>query len=88
MEGLFLSNAETKRGCWSSDRNYHTSDVSFPIIAVRYEKHPPFGPALDKNKHSTTRRKPWIFFGLKSVDLFFEHHLYYLYSNSFDNDTT
>ena len=75
MEGLFLSNAGPKRGCWSYLTEirdiYHTSDVSFPIIAIRYDKHPLFGPALDRNNPSTTRRKTGFFFGLKSVDLFF-----------------
>ena len=66
VEGLFLSNAGPKRGCWSYLTEireiYHTSDVSFFIIAIRYDKHPLFGPALDKKKHSTTRRKHWFFF--------------------------
>ena len=79
MEGLFLSDAGPKRGCLSYLSEIraicHTSDVSFLIIAIRYDKHPLFGPALDKNKHSTTRRKPWFFSGLKSVDLFFQHHM-------------
>ena len=79
MEELFLSNAIPKRGCWSyltEIRNiYHTSDVSFPVIAIKYDKHPLFGPACDENNPSTTRRKNCFFLGLKSVDHFFWHHM-------------
>ena len=74
VEGLFLSNAGPKRGCQSYlteiRKIYHTSNVSFPIIAIRYDKHPLFGPALDKHNPSTTRRKSMFSFGLKSVDFF------------------
>ena len=74
MEGLFLSHAGPKRGCLSYLTNIreicYTSDVYLLIITIRYDKHPLFGPALDKNKHSITRRKQWFFFGLKWVDLF------------------
>ena len=51
------------------------SDVCFLIIAIRYDEHPLFGPAFDKNKPSTARPKQGFFFGQKSVDLFFEHHI-------------
>ena len=48
LEGLFLSNARLKRGCWSyliEIRGIcHTSYVSFPIVAIRYDEHPLFGP--------------------------------------------
>ena len=59
VEGLFLSKAGPKRGCLSYLIEIiailHTSDVCFPIITIRYDKHPLFGPAIDKNKPSTTR---------------------------------
>ena len=46
VEGLFLSNAGPKRGCLSYLTEIrairHTSDVSFLIIAIRYDKHPLF----------------------------------------------
>ena len=75
VECLFLSDAGPKRGFLSYLTEmrviFHTSDVSFLIIDIRYDKHPLFGPASSKNKPSTTRRKPWFFSGLKSVDLFF-----------------
>ena len=65
MEGLFWSDTGPKRGCLTHLTEIraicHTSDVSFLIIAIRYDKHPLFGPALDKNKHSTTRRKTCFF---------------------------
>ena len=66
VEGLFLSHAGPKRGCWSYLSEIrdicHTSDVSFHIIAIRYDEYPLFGPALDKNNPSTTRRKSSFFF--------------------------
>ena len=75
----FYLTPDQKRWCWSYLTDvrdiYHTSDVSYRIIAIRYDKHPLFGPALDKNKPSTTRPDQWFFFGQKSVDLFFKHQI-------------
>ena len=75
VEGSFLSKAGPKRGYFSYLITFrvilHKSDVSFLIIAIRYDNHPLFGPALDKNKPSTARPKQGFFFGQKSVDLFF-----------------
>ena len=52
--------------------------ISF--ICIRYAKHPLFGPALDKNKPSTTRPDQWFLFWtvliVLSVHLFFEHHMF------------
>ena len=47
-----------------SDSNYKKTNVGcvkIALIFIRYDKHPLFGPALDKNKPSTTRRKHWFF---------------------------
>ena len=79
MECLFLSNAGPKSGCLSyliAIIGKETSDVwQMSLISVRYDQHPLFGPALDKNNPSTTRRKNRFFFGplllVLSVDLFF-----------------
>ena len=73
VEGLFLFHAGPIRGCLSyltELREIFHTYVCFLIIVIRYDEHPLFGPALDKNKHSTTRRKQCLFFGLKSVDIF------------------
>ena len=68
VECLFLSQAGPKRGCLSYlieiRAIFHTSDVYFLIISIRYDKHPLFGPAFIKMKHSTTRPKQG-FFGTK-----------------------
>ena len=59
VECLFLSTAGPKRG--SSLYliviiRKEKSDVwIFALFSIRYDKHPLFGPAVDKNKHSTTR---------------------------------
>ena len=61
MEGLFWSDAGPKRGCLSYLTEIraicHTSDVSFLIIVIRYDKHPFFGPALDKNNLASGQLK-------------------------------
>ena len=65
VEGLFLSNAGPKGGCLSyliAIIGKETSDVwQMPLISVRYDQHPLFGLALDKNNPSTTRRKNNVF---------------------------
>ena len=80
MEGLFLSNTGPKRGRWSYLTEirdiYHTSDIDFPIIAIRYDKHPLFGPALDRNEPSTTRPDKCFFWTKINPPFFFEHHMY------------
>jgi len=52
VEGFYLSKAGPKRGCLSyliaSIPIFHTSDICFFIIDVRYDEDPFFGPALDK----------------------------------------
>ena len=59
VECLFLSTAGPKRGCSSNlivIIGKQTSDVwIFALISIRYDKHPLFGPAVDRNKPSTTR---------------------------------
>ena len=74
VEGSFLSKAVPKKGCFSYLITIrvilHKPDVSFLIIAIRYDDHPLFGPAVNKNKHSTARPKKG-FFAQKSGDLFF-----------------
>ena len=66
VEGSFLFKAGPKRGCFSYLITHtwsvvlHKSDVSFLIIAIRYENHPLFGPALDKNQPSTARPKKFF----------------------------
>ena len=66
VEGSFLSKAGPKSGYSSYLITIrvilHTPDVSFLIIAIRYDDHPLFGPALDKNKPSTTRPDQCYFF--------------------------
>ena len=73
VEGLFLSTAGPKRG-WSSYLiaiiEKETSGLyRVTLIVMRYEKHHLFGPALDRNEHSTARPKK-VFFAQKSGDLF------------------
>ena len=84
MEGLFLSKAGPKKRVFViSDSNYRETNVGCIndfFICIRYAKHPLFGPALDKNKPSTTRPDQWFLFWtvliVLSVHLFFEHHIY------------
>ena len=75
VEGSCLSKAGPKRGCFSYlitiSVILHKSDVSFVIIAIRYDDHPLFGPAVDKNKPSELRDQKSFFFAQKSGDLFF-----------------
>ena len=78
VEGLFLCKAAPKRECLSYlieiGATFHTSDVCFLIIAIRYDECHFFDPALDKNKLSTTRPRQGFFGTPKlvlSVDLFF-----------------
>ena len=65
VEGSYLPKAGPKKGCFlyliTIRVILHKSDVSFLIIAIRYENHPLFGPALDKNKPSTARPKKGFF---------------------------
>ena len=65
VECSFLSTAEPKRGCFSYlitiSVILHKPDVSFFIIAIRYDNHPLFGPAVDKNKPSTAGPKKVFF---------------------------
>ena len=65
MEALFLSTAGPKRGCLSyliAIIRKQTSDMcKLALISVRYDKHPLFGPAFIKIKHSTTRPKQGFF---------------------------
>ena len=74
VEGSFLSKAGPKRGCFSYlitiSVILYKPDVSFFIIAIRYDNHPLFGPAVDKNESSTARPKK-VFFAQKSGDPFF-----------------
>ena len=64
VEGLFLSDARPKMGCYSNlteiKEVYHTSDVSFPMIDITCDKHSLFGPVLDRNNPFTTRRKSFF----------------------------
>ena len=66
VEGLFLSTAGPKRGWLSyliAIMKKETSGLyRITLIAIRYEKHPLFDPALDRNKHSTARPKKGSFF--------------------------
>ena len=80
VEGLFLSNAGPKRGCLSYLTRirviHHKSDICFLIIAIRYDKHPLLGPALDKNEtFNYTTQTLDFFFAQQSVDFFFQHHI-------------
>ena len=65
VEGSFLSKAGPKRGCFSYlitiSVILYKPDVSFFIIAIRYDNHPLFGPAVDKSKPSTARPKIFFF---------------------------
>ena len=65
VEGLFLSHAGPKSVCSSyliEIIGKETSDVQqMSLISVRYDQHPRFDPALDKNNPSTTSY-------LKSID--------------------
>ena len=65
VECLFLSKAGPKSGCLSyliAIIKKETSGMQkIALISIRYDKHPLFGPALDKNKPSTTRRKHCFF---------------------------
>ena len=78
VEGLLLPTAGPKRG-WLSYLiaiiKKETSGLCrITLIVIRYEKHPLFGPALDKNEPSTARPKKGSFFCtakvILSVDLF------------------
>ena len=75
VEGLFLSIAGPKRGCLSyriAIMRKQTSDMyKLALIFVRYDKHPLFGSAFIKIKHSTTRPKQSFFLVQKSVHPFF-----------------
>ena len=80
VEALFLSHARPKRKCLSYlsiIREICHISTFVLVIAIRYDKHPLFAPALYKNKHSTTRRKHY-FFGLRAM-LFF----WIIFANSF-----
>ena len=67
MECLFLSKAGPKKWVFvRSDGTYSMRKETsgwwrITLISVRFVKRPLFGPTLDKNKHSSTRRKSWIF---------------------------
>ena len=75
VECLFLSKAGPKSGCLSyliAIIRKQTSDMcKLALISVRYDKHPLFGPAFIKIKHSTTRPKQGSFFGTKISSPFF-----------------
>ena len=64
-EGLFLSKVGPKRRCLSYlieiRAIFHISDFYFLIISIRYDRHPLFGPAFIKMKHSTTRPNQCFF---------------------------
>ena len=66
VECLFLSKAGLKKGCLPyliEIIRKQTSDVwKIAVIFIRYDKHTLFGPALDKNKASTTRPMKWFFY--------------------------
>ena len=66
VEGSFLSKAGPKKGCLPyliAIIRKETSDMwKIVVILIRYDKNPSFGPALDKNKPSTTRPKKWLYF--------------------------
>ena len=65
VEGLFLSHARPKSGCFSyliAIIRKETSDVwQMLLISVNYDQHPLLGPALDKNNPFSTRRKNCFF---------------------------
>ena len=75
VEGSFLSKAGPKRGCFSYlitiSVILHKPDVSFFIIAIRYDNHPLFGPAVDKSKPSTARPKKVFFLDKTQLTFFF-----------------
>ena len=75
VEGLLLSKAGPKRGCSSyliGIIRKQTSDMcKLALMFVRYDKHPLFGPAFIKIKHSTTRPKQGFFFCTKISSPFF-----------------
>ena len=78
VEGSFLSKAGPKSGCFlyliTSRIILHKSDVSFLIIAIRYDDHPLFGPALDENKPSIARPKQGFFLDKNQLTFFLASH--------------
>ena len=66
VECLFLIKARPTKDCLPyliAIIKKETSGLCrITLIAIRYEKHPLFGPALDRNEHSTARPKKGSFF--------------------------
>ena len=81
VECLFFSPAGPKKEClsyWIGIRAIiYTSDVGLPIIIIRYEEHPLFGPAVDKNKPSTTRPDQCFFLDKNQLTFFLASHIVY-----------
>ena len=87
---IFISRRTKKRVFVISDRNrdiFHTSDVYFLIISIRYDKRPLFGPAVYRNETFNYTTRSVGFFALKSVHFFLSIICVCLRVDHFDYDS-